>query len=286
MKRLVLVIAALAAAAVPASAGLNYEAVTRSVTDEDTTSQTFVVEAWVDGEKARIEFREAKGAPVPSGGYLVTTDGGKTMFMVDPEDREFMRWDLGAMIQGLGAMMEATGGMVSLEFSDAKFEPRGTEPGPEVLGYPTTEHRYHRSYRMEMKIIGMRRAYDVSSEEQVWTTTALDAPGLFAWLRKTPPKTGDEGFDRMIETNMTEIEGVPLKTVSQSVMTDSKGRSQRTVSTMEVTRIEEVATSDEMFEVPAGYREVEMPTMAGAGSEDGEKDEGSKGILGLFKKKR
>ncbi len=286
MKRIMLALAATVAASIPAWAGLHYEAVTRSVSDDDKTTQEFVVEAWVEGEKARIEFRESKGSPVPKGGYLVTTDGGRTMFMVNPKDREYMRWDLDAMLQSLTAVMEASGGMVSFEFTNTKFEEQGSNPGPDILGYGTTEHRFHREYRMEMKIIGMRRAYDVKSEEQMWTTTELDAAGLFAWLRKNPPRTGNEGFDSMIASSMQKIEGVPLKTVSRSVMVDSKGRSQRSVSTMEVTTIGEVSTQDSMFEVPAGYKLVEMPAMAGGAPTASDDDSGGKGVFGLFKKKK
>jgi hypothetical protein len=276
-----------AAAALPVQAGMRYEATTRTVSQNGKTTQDFVVEGWVDGEKARIEFRQAKGAPVPDGGYLITTDGGTTMYMVNPKDKQYMRWDLAGMLKSLTALTQSSGGMIDLRFTDSKVEDLGAGEDAEILGYHATSHKYRASYHMEMKVIGFKKAYSVVSEDQVWTTTALDAPGFGAWLRKAPPKTGDADLDKLIATQAKHIEGVPLRTVSHSTMTDSKGKTETSNMTMEVTKIEETPVDAAMFTIPDGYEEVEMPDLSAAGrdgQQQGDEDKDESGLKGLFKK--
>jgi len=288
VKTTFLSVALVAAASIPLHAGVRYEATTRTVNQEGKTAQDFVVEGWVDGEQARIEFREAKGAPIPDGGYLLTTDGGKTLYMVNPKDKKYMRWDLEGMLKGLSSMMQSSGGMLDLSFTDSKVQDLGSGQDLDILGYHTTSHKYRTSYHMQMKIIGFKKAYDVTSEDQVWTTTALDAPGFGAWLRKAPPKTGNEELDKLISAQAKRIQGVPLKMVSHSTMTDAKGRSQSSTMTMDVTKLEETTIDPSMFTIPEGYQETQMPDLAAAGEEgqqkpgDEKKDES--GLKGLFSK--
>lgn len=270
-------------AATTVSAGMRYESVTRTVGDKGKEVQEFKVTSWVDGERARIEFREAEGAAmaVPSDGYLITTDGGQHMVMVNPKDKQYMEWNLDAMLQTLGELQQATGGMVKIDFSDATADYGGAAPGEEILGYPTTKHTMTTGYTLEMKVMGMTQRMTVKAETESWVTTALSAPGFGAWLRKTPPKTGDPDLDTLFQGLAGKVDGVVLRSVTHSTTTDKKGRERHSTTTTEVQSIEEVATPDEMFEVPAGYEKVEMPSLAGASDDQGE---GSGGMGDLFKK--
>ena len=276
-----------AAAALPAQAGMRYEATTRTVSQNGKTTQDFVVEGWVDGEKARIDFQKAEGAPIPDEGYLITTDGGKTLYMVNPKDKQYMRWDLAGMLKSLTAITQSSGGMIELRFSDSKVADLGAGEDAEILGYHTTSHKYKASYHMEMKVIAFKKAYDIVSEDQVWTTTALDAPGFGAWLRKEPPKTGDADLDKLLSSQAKRIEGVPLKTISHSTMTDAKGKSETSTMTMEVTKLEKTPVDAAMFTIPEGYEEVEMPDLSAAGQggqQQADEDKDESGLKGLFKK--
>ena len=98
--------------------------------------------------------------------------------MVNPKDKRFMRWDLAGMLKSLTAVTQSSGGMIDLRFSNSKVENLGAGQDAEILGYHTTPHKYRTSNHMAMKVIGFKKAYDIVFEDQVWTTTALDAPRI------------------------------------------------------------------------------------------------------------
>ena len=263
------------------TAGIRYESTTRSVDEDGDVQQVYIVTSWVDGDRARIEFQEAKGGPVPDEAYMITTDGGATMYMVNPEEQSYMEWNLDRMFQTLGDLQQASGGMVSMDFSDTSAEYQGSSPGGPILGYDTTKHAMKSAFTMEVKVFGMKQSTTVRTETEAWMTDKLAAPGFGAWLRGTPPRTGDPELDSMLDGIAAKLDGVVLKSVSNSVMVDNKGRESRSRSMTEVTSIEETDIDPSMFEIPEGYEKVEMPTM-GEGTESDEDQ--PKGLGGLFKK--
>jgi hypothetical protein len=66
-----------------------------------------------------------------------------------------------------------------------------------------------------------------------------------------------------------------LKSVTETVSSDDKGREQRSTSTMEITELSRGAVPASAFEVPAGYRRVEAPAAALAGASRQRGGEGS-----------
>lgn len=266
--------------AMTVSAGMRYESLTRTLDDKGKAQQEYKVTSWVDGDRARIEFREAKGAPaMPDDGYLITTDGGNHMVMVNPKDKQYMEWDLDAMLQTLGELQQATGGMVKIDFSDASAEYGGASPGEAILGYPTTRHTMTTGYTLAMKVMGMTQRMTVKADTESWTTDELSAPGFGAWLRKAPPKTGDPDLDTLFQGLAGKIDGVVLRSVTRAVTTDKKGRERHSTTTTEVQSIEEVATADDMFQVPAGFEKIAMPSLAGSQGGDGEQSGGMGDLL-------
>lgn len=97
---------------------------------------------------------------------------------------------------GDGAM-----GMVKMEISDPKVERLTTEPGPDILGYPTTYHKSRISYETSVSVIGMKSTSKTMKDQEIWATTALTDPGLNMWLRDIP-KSGNEDLDNLIEEEM------------------------------------------------------------------------------------
>ncbi len=279
MKRTFLMVISLLLVVGSATAGMRYEAVTKILNEKGKTDQQMVVESWVDGERSRIQFRELRKAPVPDDAYLVTTDGGQTMILVNPKEQTYMRWDLDLLFQSLGSMADTTGGMVELSFTDTSAEYLGAEAGGQLLGRDTVKHRMKSAFTMDMKVFGMKQRTTVRSETEAWATTELADAGFGAWLRKTPPSTGDAGLDELIRVNAQKVEGVVLKSVTRSVTVDGKGKERPSTTVMEVTTIEAVEVSDAMFAVPDGYREVQMPTLDQLQGGQGERPQGLGGLL-------
>lgn len=259
----------------PAFAGVYYKA--ESVIEPDNgQSQRMDVEAWVDGEKAKIVFTESNNPMTPEGSYLLTTDGGQVLYLVNPEEKTYTEWDLAAMMQTLGAMMDSMGGMMSMEFSEPQVEKLLEEDGGSILGMSTTHYRYRTTYTMDLKVMGMRRSNEIETVQDLWTTEEMDEAALGVWLRSTPPETGNEDIDGLVQAEIAKVQGFPLKTVTVSTTTgEKKKRSTTTRSTTEVKVLERRDAPAGSFEIPAGYEEREMLPQTEEGGE-------SNPLKGLF----
>jgi hypothetical protein len=271
-----------------ATAGMRYESVMTTYNDKGRAQSTMKVEAWVDGDNARIEFREldgpqAKGAGLDEDGYLISTDGGKTLFFVDPDDETYMEWDLAGLMSAAGAMMNSSGGMLSITFDNAEVQDLGSGPGETMHGLETTKMKRRVSYDMRMKIMGMKRAYHVDSEQEMWLTTELPDVAFGAWMRSDPPKTGNADIDEMIALQTTGVEGTPVKSITINRTTDTrKDRTEVTRTVQEVTAMEDVDVDPGRFVIPPNYERVEMPTLGGDGKQADDEDQ-PKGLGGLLR---
>lgn len=273
-RRVPVILAALTALAVsaPSFAGIHYQAVTklegggRRNNPGDTQ-----VEGWVSGGKARIEFKESGNPTVKSGMYMITKDGGKTLYLVNPEDKTYALWDVNAMLGALGGIMNGIGPMLKIEFSDPKVEQVSEGDGGSLLGMPTRHYKFRTSYSTKVKIFGMGRSSDTVTDQDVWATTKLTDPGLGVWLRRDPPRTGNQNFDKLIAEQMEKrrVSGFPLKLVSTTTSTQN-GKENVTHQSMEVTTLETKSIADSQFEIPSGYKETQMAPMPSM--EDGKRE--------------
>jgi hypothetical protein len=283
-------IALFLAMAVPGFAGIHYKATT-TVQDAASKSNQIQVEGWVSGDNAKVAFLQSGGNPVAQEGtYMVTKDGGRTLFLVNPEEKTYAKWDVQAMLGTLGAVMNGMGPLLKIQFSEPKVEKLAEGDGGTVQGLPTRHYKYRTSYNMTVKVLGMGNSSDVVTEQDVWTTSKLQDAGLSVWLRAEPPRTGNTEFDKLLTSEAYQLQGFPLKTVTVSTSTSKKGQTQTTRSTMEVTQLDANATiPGSAFEIPAGYQETQMlPTAeAGAAQQEGEQqEEQGGGLRGLLKKRK
>lgn len=246
----------------PALAGLYYEATT-TIEPGQGKGQRMVAHAWIDGEKGKILFADSDNPLLGEDSYLLTSDGAKTIYMVDPEEKTYMEWDLQAMLGALGGVMQGLGPMLKMDVSNPDVQKLAEGPGPSLHGYSTKHYRYKSAYDMTIKVMGMGNRSHVETVTDTWTTTALTDPAFGAWLRKEPSPTGIEAIDNLISAQMAQqIDGVPLKQVMVSTTTPEKrGKPNTSTTTMEVTLIREEAVAAGTFELPSGYTRTEMPTL-------------------------
>ena len=285
MKRLVFFLL-LTLTSLPAFAGIHYKAVTTTTTEgaqNQAGNMNMKVEGWVSSGMARVEFKESDNPVAKSGAYLITKDGGKTIYLVDPKEKTYAEWDLQAMLGLAGAVMQGMGPLLKMEFSDPKVEKLLDEDGGTVAGQPTRHTRYRTSYSMKVKVLGMGNESNVVTEQDIWSTDRLQDAGLGIWLRSDPVRTGNEQFDKLIAAEVGKTGGFPLKTVTVSTTTPKKGNKTTSRSTMQVTDLDTSAdVAAASFEIPAGYQEIQLlPT-----GEEGEESGGLGGLLRNRNKKK
>lgn len=283
LQRSVLSVFLLLAAAAPSWAGVHYKAVTTNQ-DAKAKETKMQVEGWVSGDNAKVVFQDSNNPMAQEGAYLITKDGGRTVYLVDPKEKTYMKWDIEAVLGMAGAVMEGMGPLLKMEFTEPKVEKLAGGDGGTIHGLPTQHSKYRTSYSMKIRVMGMANESNIVSEQDIWSTTKLADPALGVWLRKNPPKLGNEQFDKLIKAEMEKVSGYPLKTVTFTTTTDKKGRQNTSRSTMEVTQLDMNANVPaNSFEIPGGYEETQMPTLQG---ETGEGQEEQGGLGGLLRKRR
>lgn len=254
------------------AAGYYYEAVTLTDGEKKAQRSEMRIRAWVDGPKAKIEFVTADKNPFfAPGSFLVTQNAAEVVYLVNTEEQTYAEFDLEKMLGTVGSIMEqmgGEGGMMKMEFADISSEKLLEESGGMVLGHSTTHHRYKSGYTFRMAVMGFKQESRVDMLQDVWYTNDYDAPGFGVWLRPDRRlRTGYEEFDKLLDAEWAKLEGFPLKTVVVNTTTSKKGKTMQTTSTTEVTTLREEAIPAATFEVPAGYRQVqilpEMPADAG-----------------------
>jgi len=261
-KRVSALVAVTVLAAAPALAGMYYEARTTASGRKGAEMQNAIVKAWVAGDRAKIVFESSGNPMTKEGMYMVTTDGGKTVYMVNPKDKNYFAWDVDSMMGMAGGMMK----MMNFKITDPKVERVGEEDGGLVAGLPTVHYTHRISYTQSMKFMMMNKTSKIAQVQEIWAAPRLLDAALGIWLRKTPPTLGDEGFDKLVKAQMGTVKGFPLKMKTVQTDTDEKGRSETTTTIMEVTKLDlELSTPDSTFVIPPDYEKVDMTGMMGPG---------------------
>lgn len=240
-------------------AGYAFKSVTKAEGGgRSADAQNAVVQAQVEGDKARMEFAESKNPVMSKGSYILTQDAGKTMFMVKPSDKTYMKWDVEAMMGMAGAAMKKMGGFMQMDFSDPKIEKLADEAGEPILGYPTRHYKFRTTFTTTMTMMGHASSTTTVKDEDVWTTSKITDAGMGAWLRKAPPSMGNEQLDKLIKAEMSKIEGFPLRQIMVNTTTDPTGKTQTSKVTTEVTELKPVTVPDSEFVLPPDYKELTM----------------------------
>lgn len=242
-----------------AQAGYFYEALnTNEAAGMPGGSQVSTVYAWVDGDSAKIEFQDvAQAGLFQAGSYLVTTDAGDTLYLIDPEKMTITTIDFDQIMGMAGSMMEAMGGVVNMEFGDFSSEKISEESGGDILGYATTLSRYRTGYTMSISVMGFGRESRIDTDNQVWCSDDFDAGGLRVWLRPDRFRTGNDELDQMIRQQYEAMDCLPLR---NEIVTTMSGNGDTTVTTTktEVVQIREEDVAASVFELPTGYEEVSL----------------------------
>lgn len=256
-----------------ASAGVYYEA--RTTVDQGVGKT--LVHAWVDGDNARIEFRESDLPSTAKGTYLITRDAGRTLLLVNPKEKTWAEWDLAAMVN----LLEGMGGLFSMEFSDPKVEKLEERDGGSMLAHATTYYKYRTRYDLTMRIMGMKQVMSTDTIQEIWTTDAFPHPALGVWLRKEGRSTGNGSLDKLLSAEMGKMRGLPLKVVSVSTTVgEKKGKPTTTRTVTEVLVIRDESVAGERFEIPATFEKVDLLPAAAAGGDGQTQENPLAGLLG------
>ena len=266
-------------AAQPVADGMSYEFVMKSTSKATGNKETVTMRGrgTFAGDDAKLEILEASaqsGGQEAFGGkgtYFIVRKGGAEMFLVNPSEKAYMKWDMVAMLAGMSKIMNAVGGLVKMEISDVKIEAKELGAGPTVQGYPTKHIQMIQNYTVSARVFGR------TSKTRSETTTDY----YFAPLRIANPfAANSEQMAMMAQFDMFNTPefknqmaaaqakmpktGAPIRTETKMVSTDEKGKQETSTSIMEMTNFKAGNIPASAFAIPSDYTMTEMPNMGAA----------------------
>lgn len=273
----------------PAQAAKGHHYVAETMTTGSNMKQpdTVAVEAWVEGANAKVVFTEA-GETNPllgEGKYILTHDGGETLYLVDPEAKTHARFDMNQLVGFVGAFAES--GMLDMTVSNHSIEELDRGDGPDMHGYDTDYYKFRTTYDLEVKVLGIKGADHYVMESETWSVEDLQASGFNSWLQ--PKETGFEAVDTLIQGEVEKIKGFAFKSV---VKTTTEGKKKKratwTTSATEVTEFESVNVDNSIFELDPASQEISLVALSAVPPEGEEapEEEEKGGFMKRLKKLR
>ncbi len=228
--------------------------------------------AWVLGDQARIELDEsndAKGARSRGvqtryqvggdGGYLVLTDGGRTVLAISPSEREYSSIETDSFERLVGTAMRAADKVLTLEVDGLSVTGQRLGAGGPILGHPTQRGRITADYAARIGALGFTTRFDHHVETDYWVAPGLRLPRnpLAELLVNVPTVLAQHDADfveRMGAGRRALVDrGTPLRVVLTSTSVDAEGKRDTTTASYEITSLTRAQVDPALFAVPKGY---------------------------------
>lgn len=254
MKRLSLFLVVFAMAA-SLCAGVSYDF--KSVTDGRGGSE-LAGRAKVEGKNMRMEFSSGDQMIFQDDSVVISTDGGKTLLVLDSKKKTYYELSLEETINALGSMIKGLGGMIKISVSnpDVKITERGD--GGAVEGFPTRKYVVDSTYDMSMSVMGMKNEMHIVSKTESWNTDKLDREAM-SFVQQKGFKTGIEDLDKLIAAESTSLKGFPLKQVRTQTTTGNNGKATTNTTTTTITNVKKGSIAASEFQIPGDYEKVDGP---------------------------
>ena len=225
---------------------------------QDTGLFRIEVDAWVDGDKAKITIIESDDGAVPEGGSLITLDAGDSFVYLNPRNQSYAEWSFDKATGKLGKLSKKMNSLFKKKVGEVSIEQISKKAGGKIGGYDTTHYTYRSSYESTTKLFGKKISSLTTIEDQFWMTEKLKAAGMLAWLKRRKASSGDETSNASIDTTLGKIPGVPLRIRSALRFSEKTGEESVYYSTLDVSDIKQEAIDPAVFEIPKDYKKTSL----------------------------
>lgn len=254
MKSIVTSLFALFAMSVAAVAGVTYD-----FTSETTglANQTLAGKVKAEGTRIRVDIDRGDGVLFENGSFIVSSDGGKTLTVANPDAKTFYQIDLGQLLGGSDTLLKSLGANIKLNIRNPKVSVTDGGGGGTLEGFATKKSTLMSAYEIAVEGLGMPMVITMNLSTEVWWTDRISS-SFTNFLQLRGLRTGVDAVDKMIEAQAGAIEGFPLKQVTTTRVSFG-GKDMTTTSTSLVTNVKETAVAQETFVVPAGFTKTDSP---------------------------
>jgi Domain of unknown function (DUF4412) len=274
------------AAAMPVADGLTYEFVMKSTSKQTGNKESVTMRGrgTYAGDEAKIEILEASSATGGKetfggkGTYFVVKNGD--MFLVNPSEKSYMKWDMASMFAGMGKVVNAVGGLVKLQMSDIKINAQDLGAGETVQGYPTRHIQMVQNYTVSASMFGRKSVSRSETKTDYYFAPNLRIANPFVTNSEQMAALSqldlfnNPDYKNQMSAALSKLpkNGVPLKTVTTTVSTDEKGKAETSVTTMEMINLQKTNIPGSAFAIPSDYKMIEMPSLNSASLANGTGD--------------
>lgn len=216
--------------------------------------------AAIEGKNVRLEIVKGDGLVFRNDSVVLSSDSGGSFKILTPAEKTYYAFSVDELLGGMGSVVKSLGGMFQMDIENQKVNLNDAGKGPKIEGYPTRRYVMTSTYDMHMKIMGMKSSTKVKSRTESWTTDQI-GPEFMTFVQKKTLATGIEDLDKLLKAQATGIKGFPLKQITTMTNTAANGKSTTNVTTMTISGIGKESIPAGRFAVPAGYKEVDAPTL-------------------------
>ena len=220
-----------------------------------------------NGDKMRLDV---KGAPAQKSNLtsdsvvtMVVTDSGKTITFLDTKQGQYFQVRPAEMVSQAQQM-----GAMKMEFSGTQAKVDSLGPGPSILGHPTTHYRVTTGMTMTVNAMGQQQVVKFSSVADNYYATDLaaslnpfssvtsgDMASMFA-------SSNAEFAKQLKEVRAKLPKGTQLRALNSATIV-AQGQTRVTTSLADVTSLQWVNSDPKAFAIPANYKQVQLPGLAG-----------------------
>jgi hypothetical protein len=245
-----LIFAPLLFVAFPLFAGLTYRFEVKS-----TGAGANTLSGRVEADGARMRMDVAHGDPIlfKDNSIVLSSDGGKTMTVLDPATKTYFVINLSDFIGGPNNQLKQLG--ATMKFENAKVDVHDGGSGGTIEGFPTQKSTLDASWDIAVDMMGQSMKMHVKVSTDTWRTDKLN--GVITPFQAQGLRTGVEALDRIIEAS-ANMKGFPLREVT--TIDTTQGTNVIHVSnTSTVTDVQQRDVAASEFAMPAGYTKVQNP---------------------------
>ena len=196
---------------------------------------------------------------------IIMLDSGATLIILQPKKRQYMKMRPGEMMEGMQKMMEGMGTAMKFDFTGDVPKIQKLEAGPVILGHHTTHYRVTGNMKVSMSAMGQPQGVEVSSVFDEFVTP--DIKSVMDPFRSLGSNMMGGIFGASFKTYMDKVKatrarvpGFPLR-IENRVITTSAGQKSDIKTVQEITAVHTTTAAPGLFEVPAGYTQITMPSM-------------------------
>jgi hypothetical protein len=197
---------------------------------------------------------------------MIMRDGGKEIFFLNPDEKQYFSIKPIALMEAMQKMLEGMGGSMTMDTSGTRVTLDSVGPGPAIDGHPTLTYRVTTAMRMTISMMGESRVFDNQSTQEIQVATDLGDFAYVASMNRFAELTQAMGFPNAafedLAATRRRMHGFPLRAVIHTTGT-ANGMTRTVVQTIETRNVKRLPVPDSLFAISADYKPGTMPPMPG-----------------------